>query len=91
MTFQDLILKLSAFWASHGCLLQQPSTWSRRRGPLIPNALRVPSETLERRYGTVAAPDDGDSAESYRLVSTTIPFHPQAIADEVQQIYLESL
>ena len=24
MTLQDLILKLSAFWASHGCLLQQP-------------------------------------------------------------------
>ncbi len=24
MTFQDLILKLSAFWASQGCLLQQP-------------------------------------------------------------------
>ena len=24
MTFQDLILKLSSFWASHGCLLQQP-------------------------------------------------------------------
>ena len=24
MTFQDLILKLSTFWASRGCLLQQP-------------------------------------------------------------------
>ena len=24
VTFQDLILKFSAFWASHGCLLQQP-------------------------------------------------------------------
>jgi len=24
VTLQDLILKLSAFWASHGCLLQQP-------------------------------------------------------------------
>mgnify|MGYP001258059144 CR=1 FL=1 len=24
MTLQDLILKLSAFWASRGCLLQQP-------------------------------------------------------------------
>ena len=24
MTFQDLILKLQQFWASHGCLIQQP-------------------------------------------------------------------
>jgi len=24
MTFQDLIFKLSEFWASHGCLIQQP-------------------------------------------------------------------
>jgi len=24
LTFQDLIFKLSSFWASHGCLLQQP-------------------------------------------------------------------
>jgi len=24
MTFQGLILKLSEFWASHGCALQQP-------------------------------------------------------------------
>ena len=24
MTLQDLILKLSAFWASRGCLIQQP-------------------------------------------------------------------
>jgi len=24
VTLQDLILKLSAYWASHGCLIQQP-------------------------------------------------------------------
>ena len=24
MTFQDLILKLSSFWATQGCLIQQP-------------------------------------------------------------------
>ena len=24
MTLQDLILKLSAFWASQGCIIQQP-------------------------------------------------------------------
>jgi hypothetical protein len=31
VTFQDLILKLSAFWASQGCIIQQPLDLARGR------------------------------------------------------------
>ncbi len=47
VTFQDLILKLSAFWASHGCLLQQPLDLEVGAGTSHP-------ETLFRVLGSQA-------------------------------------
>ena len=57
VTFQDLILKLSAFWASHGCLLQQPLDLEVGAGTSHPETLfRVlGSEAVERRLRAAVA------------------------------------
>src|SRR6476646_6828247 len=96
VTFQDLILKLSAFWASHGCLLQQPLDLQVGAGTSHP-------ETLFRVLGPKAwsvayvqpsrRPDDGRFGQNpnrvfkhhqYQVILKPSP-------DEVQQLYLESL
>jgi glycyl-tRNA synthetase alpha chain len=96
VTFQDLILKLSTFWASHGCLLQQPLDLEVGAGTSHP-------ETLFRVLGPKAwsvayvqpsrRPDDGRFGQNpnrlfkhhqYQVILKPSP-------DEVQQLYLESL
>ena len=96
MTFQDLILKLSVFWASHGCLLQQPLDLEVGAGTSHP-------ETLLRVLGSTPwnvayiqpsrRPDDGRFGQNpnrvfkhhqYQVILKPSP-------DEVQQLYLESL
>ena len=96
MTFQDLILKLSTFWAAHGCLLQQPLDLEVGAGTSHP-------ETLFRVLGPKAwsvayvqpsrRPDDGRFGQNpnrlfkhhqYQVILKPSP-------DEVQQLYLESL
>jgi glycyl-tRNA synthetase alpha chain len=96
VTFQDLILKLSTFWAAHGCLLQQPLDLEVGAGTSHP-------ETLFRVLGPKAwsvayvqpsrRPDDGRFGQNpnrlfkhhqYQVILKPSP-------DEVQQLYLESL
>ncbi|MCX6551896.1 MAG: glycine--tRNA ligase subunit alpha, partial [Acidobacteria bacterium] len=67
MTLQDLIFKLSQFWASHGCLIQQPLDLEVGAGTSHPETtLRV----LGPRHWNVAyvqpsrRPDDGRFGEN---------------------------
>jgi glycyl-tRNA synthetase alpha chain len=96
VTFQDLILKLSGFWASRGCLIQQgldlevgagtshPETLLRVLGPVPWNVAYVQPS---RR------PDDGRFGQNpnrlFKHHQLQVILKPSP--DEVQQIYLDSL
>jgi glycyl-tRNA synthetase alpha chain len=96
VTFQDLILKLSAFWASQGCLLQQPLDLEVGAGTSHPETL---FRVLGSKPWSVAyvqpsrRPDDGRFGQNpnrlfkhhqYQVILKPSP-------DEVQRIYLDSL
>ena len=96
VTFQDLILKLSAFWASHGCLLQQPLDLEVGAGTSHPETLfRVlgPKPWSVAYVQPSRRPDDGRFGQNpnrlfkhhqYQVILKPSP-------DEVQQLYLDSL
>ena len=96
MTFQDLILKLSAFWSSHGCLLQQPLDLEVGAGTSHPETLfRVlgPKPWSVAYVQPSRRPDDGRFGQNpnrlfkhhqYQVILKPSP-------DEVQQLYLDSL
>jgi glycyl-tRNA synthetase alpha chain len=96
VTFQDLILKLSSYWVSHGCLLQQPLDLEVGAGTSHPETL---FRVLGSKPWSVAyvqpsrRPDDGRFGQNpnrlfkhhqYQVILKPSP-------DEVQQLYLESL
>jgi glycyl-tRNA synthetase alpha chain len=96
MTLQDLILKLSEFWASRGCLIHQPYDLEVGAGTSHPETfLRV----LGPRHWNVAyvqpsrRPDDGRFGENpnrlFKHYQLQVILKPAP--DEVQQIYLQSL
>jgi glycyl-tRNA synthetase alpha chain len=96
VTLQDLILKLSAFWASRGCLLQQPLDLEVGAGTSHPETvLRV----LGPRHWNVAyvqpsrRPDDGRFGQNpnrlFKHLQMQVILKPAP--DEVQQMYLDSL
>jgi glycyl-tRNA synthetase alpha chain len=96
MTFQGLILKLSEFWASRGCVLQQPidvevgagtmhaETFLRVLGPGHWNVAYVqPSRRpADGRFGQ--NPNRLFKHHQFQVILKPAP-------DEVQQMYLESL
>ena len=96
MTFQDLILKLSAFWASKGCLIQQGLDLEVGAGTSHP-------ETLLRVLGATPwsvayvqpsrRPDDGRFGQNpnrlFKHHQMQVILKPSP--DEVQQTYLDSL
>jgi glycyl-tRNA synthetase alpha chain len=96
VTLQDLILKLSAFWASRGCLIQQPLDIEVGAGTSHP-------ETLLRVLGPQAwnvayvqpsrRPDDGRFGQNpnrlFKHLQMQVILKPAP--DEVQQMYLDSL
>ena len=96
MTFQGLILKLSEFWASRGCILQQPLDVEVGAGTMHPETfLRVlgPSHWSVAYVQPSRRPDDGRFGQNpnrlfkhhqYQVILKPSP-------DEVQQLYLESL
>ena len=96
MTFQDLILKLSSFWAAHGCLLQQPLDLEVGAGTSHPETIfRVlgPKPWSVAYVQPSRRPDDGRFGQNpnrlfkhhqYQVILKPSP-------DEVQQLYLESL
>jgi glycyl-tRNA synthetase alpha chain len=96
VTLQDLILKLSTFWASRGCLLQQPLDLEVGAGTSHPETvLRV----LGPRHWNVAyvqpsrRPDDGRVGQNpnrlFKHLQMQVILKPAP--DEVQQLYLDSL
>jgi glycyl-tRNA synthetase alpha chain len=96
VTFQDLILKLSAFWASKGCLIQQGLDLEVGAGTSHP-------ETLLRVLGTTPwsvayvqpsrRPDDGRFGQNpnrlFKHHQMQVILKPSP--DDVQQLYLDSL
>jgi glycyl-tRNA synthetase alpha chain len=96
VTLQDLILKLSAYWASHGCLIQQPLDLEVGAGTSHPETLL---RVLGPRTWSVAyvqpsrRPDDGRFGQNpnrlFKHLQMQVILKPAP--DEVQQLYLDSL
>src|SRR5207248_9163444 len=96
MTFQGLILKLSEFWASRGCALQQPLDVEVGAGTMHPETfLRVlgPGHWNVAYVQPSRRPADGRFGEnpnrSFKHHQFQVILKPAP--DEVQQMYLESL
>ncbi len=96
MTLQDLILKLSGYWASHGCLIQQPLDLEVGAGTSHPETLL---RVLTPKHWNVAyvqpsrRPDDGRFGENPNRLFKHLQFQVvlKPAPDEVQQLYLDSL
>jgi glycyl-tRNA synthetase alpha chain len=96
VTFQDLILKLSGFWASRGCLIQQGLDLEVGAGTSHPETLL---RVLGSRPWNVAyvqpsrRPDDGRFGQNPNRLFKHHQFQVllKPSPDEVQQIYLDSL
>ena len=96
MTFQSLILKLSEFWASRGCALQQPLDVEVGAGTMHPETfLRVlgPAHWNVAYVQPSRRPADGRFGENPNRLFKHHQFQVilKPAPDEVQQFYLESL
>ena len=96
MTFQRLILKLSEFWASRGCVLQQPLDIEVGAGTMHPETfLRVlgPGHWNVAYVQPSRRPADGRFGENPNRLFKHHQFQVvlKPAPDDVQQIYLESL
>jgi glycyl-tRNA synthetase alpha chain len=96
VTFQDLISTLSQFWASQGCLIQQPLDLEVGAGTSHPETtLRV----LGPKHWNVAyvqpsrRPDDGRFGENPNRLFKHHQFQVimKPAPDEIQHLYLQSL
>jgi len=96
VTFQDLISKLSQFWASQGCLIQQPLDLEVGAGTSHPETiLRV----LGPKHWNVAyvqpsrRPDDGRFGQNPNRLFKHHQFQVimKPAPDEIQPLYLQSL
>src|SRR3970282_1811028 len=95
-TFQDLILRLSRFWADEGCVLQQPYDLPVGAGTMCPATfLRVlgPEPWRVAYVQPSRRPDDGRYGENpyrlYRHFQFQVILKPSP--EEVQKLYLDSL
>jgi glycyl-tRNA synthetase alpha chain len=96
MTFQNLILKLSEFWTSRGCTLQQPLDVEVGAGTMHPETfLRVlgPAHWNVAYVQPSRRPADGRFGENPNRLFKHHQFQVilKPAPDEVQQLYLESL
>ena len=96
MTFQSLILKLSEFWASRGCALQQPLDVEVGAGTMHPETfLRVlgPAHWNVAYVQPSRRPADGRFGENPNRLFKHHQFQVilKPSPDEVQSLYLESL
>ena len=96
MTLQDLILKLSEFWASRGCLIQQPLDLEVGAGTSHPETfLRVlgPKAWNVAYVQPSRRPDDGRFGENPNRLFKHLQFQVilKPSPDEVQLTYLQSL
>ena len=96
MTFQDLIFKLSAYWASNGCLIQQPLDLEVGAGTSHPETLL---RVLGKKPWSVAyvqpsrRPDDGRFGENPNRLFKHHQFQViiKPSRDDIQELYLDSL
>ena len=96
MTLQSLILKLSEFWASRGCVLQQPLDIEVGAGTMHPETfLRVlgPAHWNVAYVQPARRPADGRFGENPNRLFKHLQFQVilKPSPDDVQSIYLESL
>jgi glycyl-tRNA synthetase alpha chain len=96
MTFQGLILKLSEFWVSRGCTLQQPLDVEVGAGTMHPETfLRVlgPGHWSVAYVQPSRRPADGRFGENPNRLLKHHQFQVllKPAPDEVQQLYLDSL
>ena len=96
MTFQSLILKLSEFWVSRGCALQQPLDIEVGAGTMHPETfLRVlgPAHWSVAYVQPSRRPADGRFGENPNRLFKHHQFQVilKPAPDDVQQMYLESL
>jgi len=96
MTFQNLIFKLSEFWASRGCVLQQPLDVEVGAGTMHPETfLRVlgPSHWSVAYVQPARRHADGRFGENPQRLFKHHQFQVilKPAPDDVQQMYLESL
>jgi glycyl-tRNA synthetase alpha chain len=96
LTFQDLILKLQNFWASKGCVLQQPHDVEVGAGTMSPETfLRVlgPKPYNVGYVQPSRRPADGRYGENpnrlYKHTQFQVILKPPPV--NVQELYLESL
>ena len=96
MTLQQLIFKLSEFWATQGCLLQQPLDIEMGAGTMHPETfLRVlgPEHWRVAYVQPSRRPADGRFGENPNRLFKHHQFQVvlKPAPDEVQQLYLQSL
>ena len=96
MTLQNLILKLSEFWASRGCALQQPLDIEVGAGTMHPETfLRVlgPAHWNVAYVQPSRRPADGRFGENPNRLLRHLQFQVilKPSPDDVQALYLESL
>jgi len=96
VTLQDLILKLSEYWASHGCLIHQPHDMEVGAGTSHPETfLRVlgPAPWRVAYVQPSRRPDDGRFGENPNRLFKHHQFQVilKPSPDEVQDLYLRSL
>ena len=96
MTFQNLILKLSEFWSSRGCALQQPLDVEVGAGTMHPETfLRVlgPAHWSVAYVQPSRRPADGRFGENPNRLFKHHQFQVilKPAPDDVQGMYLESL
>jgi glycyl-tRNA synthetase alpha chain len=96
LTYQELILRLSQFWAEHGCVLQQPYDIEVGAGTMAPETfLRVlgPKPYHVAYLQPSRRPADGRYGENpnrlYKHTQMQVILKPPPIA--IQELYLESL
>ncbi len=96
MTFQDLIFRLSEFWSSHGCLLQQPMDTEIGAGTMHPETfLRVlgPTPWSVAYVQPSRRPADGRFGENPNRLFKHHQFQVilKPAPDDAQALYLQSL
>ena len=96
MTLQDLILKLSDYWASQGCLIQQPLDIELGAGTMHPETfLRVlgPQAWNVAYVQPSRRPADGRFGENPNRLFKHHQFQVvlKPAPDDVQDLYLQSL
>ena len=96
LTFQELILRLQAFWAERGCVLQQPYDVEVGAGTMSPETfLRVlgPKSYRVAYVQPSRRPADGRYGENpnrlFKHMQLQVILKPPPV--KVQQLYLESL